>query len=293
MKKYLLVSVIATSLLFIGACSSEDSNMDVKKKTEIEDVYSKLNSDLDLYSQSYLALHAVSGTRSWWHRRGKAIVCGDCCGAVAGGKYGGFIGMLLGAVVGSATVAYLLERQSYTATEKCESFTVQAYAFCPQYEGLDSIGYLHNEILSEIEMENPAIFEKTTSYDELLTAISNKMEERNLLLSSEQKIEVQNEISAIVPNENVLLDNETFISHVSSVRPQYAQQCEVIERYVTTAEVLPEENIKEYTEGYVRVVERSDLSIEEQQVLISSVVVGGNSTLLWEKVSDDTTDALK
>ena len=144
---------------------------------------------------------------------------------------------------------------------------------------------MHNEILSEIELENPTIFEKTTSYDELLTAISNKMEERNLLLSSEQKIEVQ--------NENVLLDNETFISHVSSVRPQYAQQCEVIERYVTTAEVLPEENIKEYTEGYVRVVERSDLSIEEQQVLISSVVVGGNSTLLWEKVSDDTTDALE
>ncbi|WP_291591074.1 hypothetical protein [Bacteroides sp.] len=71
MKKYLLVSVIATSLLFIGACSSEDSNVDVKKKTEIEDVYSKLNSDLDLYSQSYLALHAVSDTRSWWRRRGR------------------------------------------------------------------------------------------------------------------------------------------------------------------------------------------------------------------------------
>lgn len=293
MKKYLLVSVIATSLLFIGACSSEDSNVDVKKKTEIEDVYSKLNSDLDLYSQSYLTLHTVSGTRSWWHRKGKAIVSGDCCGAVAGGRYGGFIGMLVGAVVGSATVAYLFDRPMYAATEKYGSFTIQANAFSPQYEGIENIGYLHNEILSEIEMENPAIFEKTTSYDELLTAISNKMKERNLLLSSEQNIKILNEISAIIPNKDVLIDNETFISHVSSVRPQYAQQCEVIKRYVATAEVLPKENVKEYTEGYVRVVERSDLSIEEQQVLISSVVVGGNSTLLWKKVSDDTADALE
>lgn len=292
MRKYLLVSVIATSLLFIGACSSEDSNMDIKKKTEIEGGYSKLNSDLDLYSQSYLALHAVSDTRSWWRRKGKAIVCGDCCGAVAGGKYGGFIGMLLGAIVGSATVAYLIEHRSYTATAKCESFVVQDYAFCTQYEGLDSIGYLHNEILSEIELENPAIFEKTTSYDELLKTISDKMEERNLQLSNEQKTGIYNEISIIMPNENVLLDNEIFISHINSVRPQYAQQCEVIERYVATAEILPEENIKEYTEGYIRVVEQSDLNINEQQILISSVVVGGNSTLLWGDVSD-ATDTLK
>lgn len=285
MKKHLLVSVIATSLLFIGACSSEDSNMDIKKKTEIEGRYLKLNSDLDLYNQSYLALHGVSYTRSWWNRKGRAIVCGDCCGAVAGGKYGGFIGMLLGALAGSATVAYLLEHQRSTATIECESFVVQDCAVCPQYEGLDSIGYLHNEILSEIELENPAIFEKTTSYDELLIVISKKMEERNLQLSNEQKIGIHNEISAMMPNEDVLLDNETFVSHINSVRPQYAQQCEVIERYVGTAEILPKENIKEYTEGYIRVVEQSDLNIEEQQVLISSVVVGGNSTLLWTDVN--------
>lgn len=95
-----------------------------------------------------------------------------------------------------------------------------------------------------------------------------------------------------MPNENVLLDNEIFIGHINSVRPQYAQQCEVIERYVATAEILPEENIKEYTEGYIRVVEQSDLNIEEQQILISSVVVGGNSTLLWGD-ANDATDTLK
>ncbi|MDE6820511.1 hypothetical protein [Bacteroides acidifaciens] len=68
------------------------------------------------------------------------------------------------------------------------------------------------------------------------------------------------------------------------------QDYKIISDYLITTQKIAKENIQDYTEGVVRVVQESGLQQEEKQALVGSILVGGNSVLLWTEVDSEISD---
>lgn len=212
-------------------------------------------------------------------------------GARVGSRWGGW--GFLGGAVGASLIAALFNRESCIATVD-EKFTCKlqdnTIAVAPNDDNmyinqtfiLDSIGYYHNEIMLSIERKVPDIYNQKLNTNEVMSIVSGEMKALNFSMPEEPVIEeIFNETSALVPSRDIFLSEETFVAHIESVKPEYVQDYKIISDYLTTTQMIAKENIQEYTEGVVRVVQESELQKEEKQALVGSILVGGNSALLW------------
>lgn len=299
-KNVTVATIVLTSfiiLLFFGACSSNEYIPNEEKKIETNDAYTSLSRKLDLYNQSYLMVNSCPQTRGWWSKwnwfnnRGKYIISCDALGARIGSRWGGW--GFLGGAVGASLIAALCNRE-YQIETFDEKFTCElqdnTIAVAPADDNisnhqtfiLDSVGYYHNEIILSIERRNPDIYNQKLNTDEVMSIVSGEMKALNFSMPDEAIIkEVFYETSTLVPNKDVFLSEETFVAHIESVKPEYVQDYKIISDYLTTTQMIAKENIQEYTEGVVKVVQESELCKEEKQALVGSILVGGNSALLW------------
>ena len=86
-----------------------------------------------------------------------------------------------------------------------------------------------------------------------------------------------------MPLSSELVQNdEQLVEYYKMKMPERAQQLDVIKTYVSTAsQIMSKDDLKEYTEGCTRIISETQLPVEEQKALSSSVIVAENSALLW------------
>ncbi|WP_175630825.1 hypothetical protein [Bacteroides acidifaciens] len=300
-------TIVLTSifiLLFLGACSSNEFTPNGEEKVKA-DAYTQLSENLDLYNQSYLKVNTCPQTRGWWHKwnwfntRGKYIVSCDALGARVGARWGRW-GALGGAVGASLIAALFSDNQVVTVDDKFTCKLQNASLPLNSNEDrmidsesleLDSIGYYHNEIMLSIERKIPDVYNQNLDTDEVMSIVSGEMKELDCPMPEERIIkEIFNETSALIPSKDIFLSEEAFVSHLESVQPEYLQDYKIINDYLITTQKIAKENIQDYTEGVVRVVQESELQQEEKQALVGSILVGGNSVLLWTEVDSEISD---
>lgn len=154
---------------------------------------------------------------------------------------------------------------------------------------IDSIGYLHNIILNELEEENPGGGKQNLSSTELMNLLIPKMEKYGYVLTEDEKVQIINDAITTAPTIDAMVSPETVILHYKKVVPKYIDKLEILEIYAIGVSELPENTIPKYTNGYAKIIIDSDLPEQEKEVLVGSVLVGGNSAILWnieEEISE-------
>lgn len=278
MKTKLLFMLLLCSFYCVS-CSNE-VKPDAKENAAIEANYVKLNETLDLYSQNFVASHTTSvATRGRFWNWFKSVLFCDASGAALGGLVGGGGGALIGGILFSAcagSCAYVVPRPPlYGET------AIVTDAPCLSVEG-DSIGFLHNSIISEIAEENEGIFENELTSEEWMNLIIPKAEKYGCFVSENDKRTIISKMNEMPLSSELIQNDEQLVSYYKTKMPECAQQLDVIKTYVSTAsQIVNKDDLKEYTEGCTQIISETQLPIEERKALASSVIVAENSALLW------------
>lgn len=283
-------------LLFVCFCCiscSEDIKTDVKPVAELQMTYVKLNNDLNFYNQSFMTTHSVTpatrGFGKWW----RSVLCCDAAGALIGSAAGG-AGALLGAVLFSAlggSCAYVVPVNNKPDGEMVRECIVgvNEYAILDYVEP-DSIGYLHNVILSEISRENEGVFEKNLSAEDWSALVLPKMEKYGYYVFQIDKTQIVNDAAVMQPATDVIQSESATITHFQRMRPELSNELEIINNYTLNANIITDEaDLSEYTKGYLQIISRANLPKTDLDAISSSIMVAGNSAVLWKDVTLDVT----
>ena len=280
MKTKLLFMLLLCSFYCVSC--SNDVKTDAKENAVVEANYAKLNETLDLYSQNFVASHPTSvATRGRFWNWFKAVLFCDASGAALGGIVGGGGGALIGGILFSAcagSCAYVVPRPPLS--DQMEMAIVTEVP-CLSLKD-DSVGFLHNSIISEIAEENEGVFEDNLTTEEWMNLIFPKAEKYGCSVSESDKNTIISKMNEMPLSSELVQNDEQLVEYYKMKMPERAQQLDIIKTYVSTAsQIMCKDDLQEYTEGCTRIISETQLPVEEQKALASSVIVAENSALLW------------
>lgn len=278
------IFIVFLFMCFCCISCSEDVKNDVKSDAERQMTYAKLNNDLSSYSQSFMATHTVTpatrGFGRWW----KSVLFCDAAGALIG-SVGGGAGALLGAVLFSAlggSCAYVVPNNPQSEMVHNPRVELNEYSTLNCID-LDSIGYLHNVILSEISEENEGVFEQNLSVGEWSDLVLSKMEKYGYYVFPIDKSRIVNDATVMQPTNDIIQSESATIAYFQKMKPELSNELDIINNYTFNANMITDDaELSEYTEGYLHILSRADLPKKDLDVMSSSIIVAGNSAVLWK-----------
>lgn len=275
MKTKLLFMLLLCSFYCVSC--SNDVKTDAKENAVVEANYAKLNETLDLYSQNFVTSHPTSvETRGRFWNWFKAVLFSDASGAALGSFLGGG-GALVGGILFSACAGSC----AYTVPSPQPDQTMVIDVPCLSLKD-DSIGYLHNLIIREIAEENEDVFENDLTTEEWMNLIIPKAEKYGCSVSESDKNTIISKMNEMPLSSELVQNDEQLVEYYKMKMPEHAQQLDIIKTYVSTAsQIMCKDDLQEYTEGCTRIISETQLPVEEQKALASSVIVAENSALLW------------
>lgn len=203
------------------------------------------------------------------------FLCADASGALVGGAVGGGVGAIFGAVLNSAVAGPAM------ASTRAISTQVEINAYTTVSE--EGIGHLHNQILSEIETENPGIYNQAISYDAMANLIIAKMQKYGYVISETDKNTLLKKAENIVPKTDFDTMDQLSV-HYQKVLPEFSNEFSIIKDFVLNVEEISDDKelVKEYSNGYQLIISSSKLPEPKKQELIPCIDVAANSAVLWE-----------
>lgn len=265
------------------ACTREKIHPSkVDPKTEI--AFDNLNLEISALNAKY---PEITQTRGWFWRWFKRVCLADAIGALLGSKGGGAgalygaIKLSLGAAFSGGYVVVIPEADSYLS-----NIRTNEHFYC--VDTSDSVGMLHNRIISDIYNEN-GDFVNTMNQEDLQTAILQKMVMYCGDLPSNFLLKISEINEDVAMSENLLeeADSDVSIESIKAMFPEYTNELEVVKVYCDKLELLSTPELKaDYTEELVLTIEASAIPEESKELLETSVKVGGNSNAMWKPVED-------
>lgn len=203
----------------------------------------------------------------------------DASGALIGSTFGG-LGAGIGAVVNSAIAGPALsENLAKESISEEEKIDINAYVIASEGE----LGELHNVILSELEAENPDLYNQNLSIEEMTEFVVEKFKEHGYDVSDTDTEGVSNELKVVFDKTDFDSEEEMF-AYYQDKMPAYENEIEIIKDFADNVEELGVYDpvfIGEYADGFKSVINESQLPFEKRNVLIKAIDVEANSTVLW------------
>lgn len=301
--------------IFLSSCSL-DEKMNTQNK---QDVYIELNENLATYNTIFWDANSVPQTRGFWNnfkKRLRGFLIADTGGAIIGSTFGG-MGAIFGAVFGSAfggpAIAEQITINQDSNSATCPSTSISsdstqvvsstdpysAQVLSDDYEIADppsnhttvncyatvtfsGIGYQHNLILSEIAVAHPNIYNEMKSSEEMSDLIVKEMNKSNQNIPEAEKNILIQKINSIILEYKT--DSTTdIITLLKNAYPEYSNEFSIVDDFTINIMDLTDniELMKSYLEGYLQVIESSNLTSSQKEVLKSSLEVAANSAVFW------------
>ena len=305
MKKKYLVVVVAISIC-IASCFSEKENIILVE--EPNDAYDALKVELAQYTAEYNAENGVVLSRAGFWKRLRGFLFADAGGALMGASLGGW-GALFGAIYSSAVAGPVYsaiddEYQEIIPVRPIEpiaptdSLVMPLYDISTPEEPIEGewgnirsyvtvtstgTGYLHNMILSKINETHPDVLIHVESPNLIAEYVADEMEDeygyvipdasKNLLI---QKVDSMSMV-------DIDWEYDDIVTYVNSLAPEYSNEFAIIEDFVANVEPLGGRvaAVQNYLSGYLQIINSSNLTDEQKQLLITSIEVAANSAVLW------------
>ena len=308
MNKIFITSFLAICIS-MSSCSSDEKTYNQPK----QELYSKLNEDLAAYNATFWNANNIPHTRSFWKKL-RGFLLADAGGALIGSAFGGW-GALFGAVFSSAVGGPALaehEMTSQTATtcpvipptsdntqtvpisdpysaevlsddnEIAAPTSSQVAVNCYATVTSSGIGYEHNLILSRIEETHQNIYNEAKSSEVMADLIVTEMGKCSYAIPETEKNILIQKVNSIVLKSKT--DSATeLITLLKNTWPEYSDELSVIDDFTINIGNITNNTalMKAYLDGYLQVIERSNLTNSQKEVLKSSLEVAANSALFW------------
>lgn len=270
------INFFATLLVVAGivcSCSKQKGPESAPEAVQ----YEQLTESLNEYSSAFMT---SAGTKSrFWKSLGRIVSC-DAAGAIFGGAFLGPGGALFGAIAGSVSrfVAELIESDAASANKIENYYYRDALLYCDELllSESDSLGILHNQILVSILDERPDI--ATLSENEINALIANKISEEGAC-SVSTTVDDYEFYSAL----SNTIDADNMFDDLAAQYPSISKELQIVKIYADVIANIDEEDIPEYTEGYRKIIDDSDIEETSKKLVKSTISVAGSSKLLWEE----------
>lgn len=269
-----VITLLLAVCICFASCSSEETN-EVRKTEDIQKAYEELNANLAIYNTDFMNKNALPQTKAKFWKKLARFLCADASGALIGGSFGGGVGAIFGAIFSSATAGPAM------AATKALSTTVEVNAYATASE--EGIGYLHNQILSEIEAEHPGIYNQAVSSEVMANLIIAKMQKYGYVISETNKNALIKKAENVMPKTD--FDTmEQLSAHYKKVLPEFSNEFNIIQDFVLNVEDISDDTnlVKEYSTGYQLVISSSKLPEPKKLELLPCIDVAANSAVLWE-----------
>lgn len=300
-------------LLVIYICISSCSS-DEKRQTQVkQETYSELNVSLATYNAAFWNTNNVPQTRGFWKKL-RGFLFADASGALLGSIFGGG-GALFGAIYSSAVAGPAFAEHEIVVqhTPTCPAIPLTADdteaipvsdpylgRVLPRYNEIiapisnpltvncyatvtsSGIGYQHNLILSRIEEAHPNIYNGTEDSEVMADLIATEMKESDYVIPETEKNILIQKVNSIVLKSNVDSTIE-LVTLLKNACPEYSDELFVLDDFTTNIVDITNntELMRIYLNGYLQVIENSNLTDSQKKVLKSSIEVAANSALFW------------
>lgn len=302
-KVLLIVCVICMT-----SCSSE-TRIDTLNSDK-EFAYHELQKDLAAYNTTFWIENDIPQTRSFW-RRLRGYLFADAGGALLGSIFGGW-GALFGAVYCSAVAGPVYaEMELLNADnndgmkgEVCDTIIKLPFdpipldpqnvapvvpvepTFYATVSNLtvttSGIGHMHNVILYNMDKKHSNLYNQQTNYRDMAKYITSEMKEYNYTIPVAEQNTLIQKINSSIPNDKTEIDTD-IVTHLKTAYPEFTNEFSILEDFIANIERINGnvEFMKTYLDGYLQIIENSNLSESEKDLLISSLEVAANSAVLW------------
>lgn len=282
MKNIKIIFVLLIIGIWFTSCSSEENNQN-KLSNEMTESYELLAQELATYNAAFYESHNIPQTKGFlkklWNKI-KGFVAADATGAYIGGALLGPAGAIGGAVINSALAGSAINESMNMASPSTNEFIV---ARPYQITSEKGIGYLHNLIISNIEKENPGIYNQSISAEEMSKLVMNQMKAYNYPISDEDMTQLVNKAKEVLPT-TVIESTDELIQHYKNLLPEYSTELNLLGDFIDYIEPIAHDPllIKEYYNGYKETIYSSPfLRIEQVQRALLGIEVAASSAVLW------------
>lgn len=303
-----LLALFVASCAGLVCCSQEEQNASGKSE-DLQIAYAELSQQLAIYDANFKEEYGIPETRGFFKKLLGALLA-DASGALIGssaGPVGAIFGAIFNSAVAGPAIGEELEATTYITTrpdmahvtdsgscsastsDKTTSTTVEgdptsaSTESAPVAVSATGIGYLHNLILTEIEIENPGIYNQGTSLEALGNLIVEKMKKYGYSISESDKRALMNKSDKVVPKQVYTTEDE-LVSHYRNVLPEFAPEMRVIQNFACNVEAISNDSelVKAYANGFEKVISASSLPESAKADLLPCIEVAANSAVLWE-----------
>lgn len=261
------------SFILVGSCNKQEQ---LSEEIEIqEQAFNQLESDLLAYSADFGIPEGTKAGGLFWRRF--AMTVGADLGGAAVGSVLGFLGALFGAIFSSAYSVI-----GYSAEASPSSVVNNLYHEEYNLSSADSVGYLHNKIIYDIYNENPDKFAHYTA-DELYEVTYRHVEKYYTIDGRIDKNDIIEDSKTVVTIAETSSDSEEMFTELKKIAPGKDSELEIVQIYFDNISAIQDdaELLKEYSEGFTDIVKAADITDASKDVIVSTVGVAGNSTVLW------------
>ena len=257
------------------SCNSEE-NVQNEPFNETAESYELLAQELAAYNMAFYENHNIPLTKGKIWKKIKKVLTADAVGAIVGLR-GGIHGSIVVGV--GASIAAAFQSSSTNSISITDNSFTNSYQFVTN----EGVGYLHNVIISEIEKENPGIYARPISEEELCNLLFSKITKYNLSMSKEDiRIAIRQAIQ-IVPDDN-FESTEALMQYYKESIPGYNIEFNILGDFVDHVEPIIDnpKAVKDYYEGYKKTISSNvSLRVETQMNAILAIEVAANSAVLW------------
>lgn len=281
-QKSFFILFLATSMGLMS-CSGNDE-FKTQGHTELavapDAAYQQLTSDLAGYNEKFVSRQTRLG--GWWRRFFIGLT--DAVGAIVGTVYFGPVG---GGALGAGASALLAQQTgNATTVPGGKMFFDKDITYIPAVDSrptlLDSVGFVHNKILIELEAEDTTFYSKVLPSSVIMDKILEDVNANGTVVDSNLSGEMAAKLDLMKLPADCIEDQNAALSYYKKVFPEYSNQLDVLKNYTKTVEQLPDSVIPQYTDGYLKVVDSAPIPLKDKEQIKGGVLVGGNSTLLWK-----------
>ena len=108
------------------------------------------------------------------------------------------------------------------------------------------------------------------------------MKEYNLTISETEQSILIHKVNSTIPKDDVDPNIELIIL-LKNAYPEFSDELSVLDDFATNVGSLTDskELVKKYLEGYLQVIENSNLTDSQKEILKSGLEVAANSAVLW------------
>lgn len=273
MKNIKILLVLFSIGIWLASCSSEENNQNMPSN-EATESYEQLAQELAAYNAAFYEEYNIPQTKGKFLKKLLKVIGADAIGAAVGligGPEGSLvlgIGASIGAAASSSTNS-IIPTESLTRSER--------------FITTEGVGYMHNLIISNIEKENPGIYNQPLSNEKIAELLSHKFKNMNIPISDEVIKTNLSQVTQITPHSE-FESIEELMQYYQSILPEHSSVVNVLEDFIEHIDPIIDntEAIKSYYEGYKETIKTStSILYQDMEKMLVAIDVAANSAVLW------------